>query len=288
MASIDISDYIQRHKTLVDDALDARLPRATVEPRRIHEAMRYATLSGGKRLRPIFALAMAGLAERDPDDVLDTACAVELIHTASLILDDLPCMDDAQDRRGRPCTHLAFDKATALLATMGLLAQAFHLVARNAARVNPGAAAEAVSMLAGVVGTNGLVYGQHLDLALTGCPAGAEELLPIHGLKAGALFLASVQIPARLLDMDGAQTAAVSDYARALGLAFQIIDDLHDAGHPREDAGKTTYAQHLGFDGASERARNLLAEAEAALAPLGEGAAPLRLMAEYLRGPVAG
>ena len=112
---------------------------------------------GGKRLRPIFALAIAEIAGRAPEDVMDTACALEYVHSASLILDDLPCMDDAQERRGRRCTHLAFDKATALLATMGLLAAAFQRVAINAAQVNPESTADVVGMLADVVGTNGLV-----------------------------------------------------------------------------------------------------------------------------------
>lgn len=288
MASLDVSEYLGQHKVRVEEALAACIPPADVEPRRIHEAMRYATLSGGKRLRPIFTLAIADLAQHDPADVLDAACAVEFVHTASLILDDLPSMDDARERRGLPCTHIAFDTATALLATMGLVAEAFQRVARNAGNVNPEATADVVGMLADVVGTHGLVYGQHLDLTFTGRSPGAEDLVPVHGLKAGALFLASVQIPARILRLSGAETAAISDYARALGLAFQIIDDLHDAAQPCEDAGKTTYAEHLGMAGASARAHGLLDEAEAAVVSLGHRGAPLRMLAQYLRGHVHG
>jgi geranylgeranyl diphosphate synthase, type II len=287
MASIDVTTYLERHRELVEQALGERLPATDQEPRLVHEAMRYATLSNGKRLRPIFALAVAELAGRAPEDVIDAACAVEFVHTASLILDDLPCMDDAQRRRGQPCTHLKFGKATSLLAAMALLARAFDLTAHNAAAVRPGSAGEVVSMLSQAVGSNGLVHGQHLDLLLTGTEPTLDGLIRIHALKAGALFLAAVQIPACLAGLGGRETSALAEYARTVGLAFQIIDDLHDAGSPREDAGKGTYALLLGESGARERVHQLIDGAVCALAPFGDAAEPLRLLAEHLRAHMA-
>lgn len=286
MAALDLAEYLARQRNLVNDALDTRLPGAEEEPRPVHEAMRHAVFPGGKRLRPICALAICGLADKPPETVLDAACAIELVHTASLILDDLPCMDDAQSRRGAPCTHIRYGKATALLAAMALLSRAFDLTAANAAAARPDAVAEAVSLLAGAVGTRGLVHGQHLDLSLTGTTPSMDALVRVHALKAGALFLAAVQIPACLLGLPEPERAALAAYARDVGLAFQIIDDLHDAGTPREDAGKTTFATHLGAQGARDRAHALISAAVDALAGAGSGAEPLRLLAGHLRARI--
>jgi geranylgeranyl pyrophosphate synthase len=288
MAALDLAEYLIRQRERIDRAIDTRLPGLDEEPRPVHEAMRHALFPGGKRLRPIFALAVCDLAEQPAEAVLDAACAVELVHTASLILDDLPCMDDAQSRRGMPCTHIRYGKATALLASMALLSRAFALTAANAAATRPGAVAEAVSLLADAVGTRGLVYGQHLDLSLTGITPTMDALVRVHELKAGALFLASVQIPACLLDLPERSRTALYAYARAVGLAFQIIDDLHDARSPHEDAGKTTFATHLGVPGAGDRAHALISEAVDALSAAGAGAEPLRMLAEHLRLRIGG
>ncbi|MFP4499552.1 MAG: polyprenyl synthetase family protein [Candidatus Hydrogenedentota bacterium] len=287
MASLDLAEYLGHHRASVDDAVASRLPAADREPRLVHEAMRYVTLSGGKRLRPIVSLAVAQLAGRAPAHLLDAACAVELVHTSSLILDDLPCMDDAQERRGQPCIHVKYGRATALLAAMALLSRAFELVAANAAAVRPESAAEVVSMLSKAVGSEGLVHGQHLDLQHTDAEPTLDGLIHIHALKAGALFLAAVQIPACLAGLSGRETSALAEYARGVGLAFQIIDDLHDAASSREDAGKGTYAQLLGERGARDRANALLSQAVQALAPFGEAGEPLRLLAEHLRANMA-
>lgn len=269
---------------MVDSALAARLPGANTDPRPVHDAMRSATLSGGKRLRPVFTLAVAELAGESPEMLLDAACGIEFAHTASLILDDLPCMDNASTRRGMPCAHLQFGEATALLAAMALLSSAFDLVAKSAVFVRrPAAAPKAVAILANALGAAGLVYGQHLDLTLTGMNPPLEMLEHIHHLKAGALFLAAVRIPAQILGLPDSECDALDRFANSIGLAFQITDDLLDAARPSEDLGKNTFASLLGHAGAQERAVALIDDAVAALAPFGSRADVLRQLAAYVQ-----
>lgn len=283
MRSFDVSEYVRRNHVIIEAALSDALPRADVEPRAVHEAMRYATLDGGKRLRPMLSLAVADFAAATREQVIEAACAVEFAHTASLILDDLPCMDDAQLRRGRPCTHIKFGKATSILATMGLLMKAFELLSANARRVRPEVAADVVTILTETIGTNGLVHGQHMDLALTGERPSVEDLECEHQLKAGALFVAAVRIPARLLELDDERTARLDAFARNVGLAFQAIDDLLDARATQEDAGKTTFVTYLGREGACDRVHALITEAVHNLEPYGGRSAALRGMAEHVR-----
>jgi farnesyl diphosphate synthase len=275
-----LPDYLKQRKALVDRALDERLPGADIEPCRVHAAMRAAVLNGGKRLRPVCSMAVAELAGAAPESVLDAACAVELAHAASLILDDLPCMDDAQTRRGRPCTHLQFDEATAILASMGLLGLAFELAARNA---SAGACSLAISELARAIGTRGLVYGQHLDLSFGTRDPSLDEIERMHHHKAGALFLAALRLPGFILGIPEALGAALDLYGRNVGLAFQITDDLLDEKHPGEDEGKSTMVTHLGAERAAVRVDELIAGAITALEPFGERGEPLRQLAAYVR-----
>ncbi len=284
MNTLDLKKYLAERKALVEAAMDVRLPAVDAEPSQIHDAMRYAALSEGKRLRPILTVAVGELAGHRPDDVMDAACAIECAHAASLILDDLPCMDDAFTRRERPCTHLEYGEATALLAAMALLSLAFDLVARNeAAMSRNGALPPAASQLASAIGSSGLVYGQHLDLHFTGAAPSIEELECIHQNKAGALFLAAICLPAQILGCSFAQERALEEYGEKVGLAFQITDDLLDAAEPDEDMGKTTFATHLGIAGAEERVQILIEEAVNALEGFGEAAEPLRQLAQYVR-----
>ena len=275
MTDADLARYLAERKALVDAALDARLPSAQEDPRQVHEAMRYAVLGGGKRLRPILAIAVCEVAGAPAEAVLDAACAIELVHAASLILDDLPAMDDAPTRRGQPATHVRFGQATALLAVMGLLAAAFDLVARQGA-------CGAVGRLAHAIGTAGLTGGQHDDLRFSGQPAALDQVERAHHRKAGALFVASVRIPAELLGLDPPDAAALESYARDVGLAFQIADDLRDARAGSEDTGKNTLVSHLGPDGARQRLDELVAGAQEAIAGLGDRADPLRRLADYV------
>lgn len=280
----ELAQYLLQRKDLVDRALELRLPAENEAPEMVHGAMRFAVLTGGKRIRPVCSLAVADLMEQPVESVLDVACAIELAHTASLILDDLPCMDNAQTRRGRPCTHLAYDKATALLATMGLLSLAFDLAAKNAATAGDAEASKnTITELAQAIGSRGLVYGQHLDLSSSGKSLSLDELKCMHHHKAGALFLAALRLPSALLQMPAAGRAALDCFGENVGLAFQITDDLLDEKHPGEDDGKVTMVTHLGRDGAQRYVDELIAEAMDALHVFGERAKPLRLLAGYVR-----
>lgn len=284
MSILQLGEYFAGRKRRVDDALDARLPASEAEPVQVHEAIRYAVLNGGKRIRPVVALAVADVAEQSPEPLLDAACALELAHTASLIFDDLPCMDDAQTRRGQPCAHVRFGKDVAVLAGIALLAQAFEITAANANALHrPEAAGPAVQLLARALGTRGLVGGQYLDLRYTHQPLSLAQTEEVHHRKAGALFVAAVQIPAVLLGLGEREQAALEQFARNTGLAFQITDDLLDEADLTEDAGKTTFTTHLGRNGARARVEALVQEAIDALSPLGQRAEPLRRLAEYVQ-----
>lgn len=193
-------------------------------------------------------------------------------------------MDNATTRRDQPCTHAVFGEATAILASLGLIGMAFELVARNAEALGrPEAAASATRRLAEAIGPAGIIHGQHVDLDLVRSSASPEMLESIYGQKAGALFVASVAVPASLLGLADEKTSALEIYARDMGLAFQIIDDLIDAHRKPEDHGKTTFATHLGTEGAREKADGLLSEAAEALDVFTDRAEPLRQLAEYVR-----
>ncbi len=265
----------------VDAALAERLPAGG--PDALCAALRAAVFPGGKRLRPLLALAVAEMLGRPPERVLDAACAVEMAHAASLILDDLPCMDDAEERRGRPAVHRAFGEATALLAAVSLLAEAFHLTARNAEVIGqPENAAAAVARLRCALGVGGLCGGQYLDLhAGAAGPETAEHLLRIHREKSGALFVAAAVLPAVLLGEPAEVCGRLERYAEALGLAFQISDDLIDAARPADGDGGSSFAGLGGTRAAEEKAR-LVDAAKDCLAPWGEAAQTLAGMAEYV------
>ncbi len=283
MVGLDLTEYLSTRKDMVEKALEERLLPADKEPKGVHEAMRYATLDGGKRLRPIVALAVADIAGTAPENLLDAACAVEFVHTASLILDDLPAMDDAPHRRGKPCTHHKFGEATSILAAFGLISSAFHLVTRNAECLcGTDATAEVVQILSEVLGTEGIIHGQHIDLNMADLNPSLEELEQIYIQKASALFLASIAIPGRLAGLSDEDVKRLEQYALSLGLAFQITDDLIDAGAPDENEAKATFSTHLGVDGAKAKARGLIEEAIGHLAPFDERAEPLRLLAAYV------
>jgi geranylgeranyl diphosphate synthase type II len=283
VVGLDLAEYLSTRKALVETALAMRLPPADKEPRGVHEAMRYATLDGGKRLRPIVALAVADIAGTPPENLLDAACAIEFVHTASLILDDLPAMDNAPHRRGKPCTHHKFGEATSILAAFGLISSAFHLVTRNAENLHgTEATGDVVRVLSEVLGTEGIIHGQHIDLNLADLNPSLEELEQIYIQKASALFLASIAIPGRLAGLGDEDMKRLEQYALSIGMALQITDDLIDAGAPDENAAKATFSTHLGIEGAEAKARGLVDEAIEYLASFGERAEPLRMLAAYV------
>jgi geranylgeranyl diphosphate synthase type II len=249
--------------------------------------MRYSVLGGGKRLRSIFCLLAAEACGSDPLGAMPAACALELVHTYSLIHDDLPAMDDDDLRRGRPTCHKAFDEATAILAGDGLLTLAFEL----AAQVRPAEAAVAcVRALAEGAGPAGMVGGQMADLQAEGRDDPTLDALEsIHRRKTGALLRASLRMGGLAAGADAVRLRALDDYGRAVGLAFQIIDDLLDVQgdeakmgkRVKKDSqlGKWTYPGLLGIEGSRRRARQLADEAVAALAPLGGRGERLRALA---------
>jgi geranylgeranyl diphosphate synthase type II len=244
-----------------------------------------------KRLRPILSLLVADVLKGDPEAVLPGGCAIEMVHTASLILDDLPSMDNAQTRRGRPACHVAHGEATAILAAFALLNRAFEILALGW-KGGPDAATRATIScdLARAVGTQGMIAGQATDLAMTERTIDFQTLEFIHSRKTGALFMASAALGATASRAKESEKAAVTAYAKNLGLAFQIVDDLidvtsgsHEAGKDvGKDAKKTTFVSFSGIAGAKELARELAAASERALAGFGPRADPLRELARYV------
>jgi geranylgeranyl pyrophosphate synthase len=276
-------DTLLERKLVIEKALAERLPSAEIEPRRVHEAMRYAVLGPGKRLRPIIATGVGDLAGGPIECVLDSACAIEFVHAASLILDDLPSMDNAATRRGRPCTHVTYGEATAVLGAMGLIALGFDLVARNAESSGlADSSSAAVRFLAKAIGTNGIICGQHVDLASTAAHASIQQLEEMYHQKAGTLFQAAAVVPAFILRLPDDAVTALRAYSLNMGVALQVTDDLLDAEVPHEDAGKTTFSTHLGTEGAKDKVCEAVDHAIAALEIFGERAETLRLVARLL------
>jgi farnesyl diphosphate synthase len=269
----------------LSDATDARI--------RLAEAMRYAALGGGKRLRPFLLITSAHLFGVSEADALDPACALECIHCYSLVHDDLPAMDDDALRRGRLTAHIAFDEATAILAGDALLTLAFEIVSDpRHGGADPEVRAELVLLLAKAAGWQGMVLGQALDLAAECRGFGKTEIAGMQALKTGALFRFACEAGAVLGRANAAERTALVAYASAFGQAFQLADDLLDAeGDAKalgkavaKDAGrgKATLVALLGIDAAKERLRALVAEAEGALAQFGERAITLIETARFV------
>ncbi len=261
----------------VDATLEAVLPRPHGLHARIHEAMRYATFAGGKRLRPFLVLGSARLFDVDPAQAARAAAAIEVLHTYSLVHDDLPCMDDDDLRRGRPTTHIAFDEMTAVLAGDALLTVAFEILAHKATHDSGEVRAELVLRLAEASGADGMIGGQMIDMQAAGSTFGADEVILLQRLKTGQLFEFSCEAGAILGRAGQEHRDRLRAYARDMGLVFQITDDLLDVTSTAEktgkavgkdrDAGKATLVSLLGVDGARAEADKLARRAIATLAP---------------------
>lgn len=278
----------------MEDALSRRLPPAGQLPERLHEAMRYSVLGGGKRVRPILLLATARSLGLPEEQVEAAACALELVHVYSLVHDDLPAMDDDDLRRGRATCHRAFDEATALLVGDALQSLAFELLAGDPALPDsPAVRVRLVRLLAAAIGSLGMAGGQAIDLESEGRKLSIEQVEQLHGLKTGALIRASVMMGAACVHgLDERRERALAGFAAPIGLAFQIQDDLLDelsdtatlgkaAGADRE-RGKSTHPAILGIAGSQERVRLLSEAALESLEPLGAQADPLRAVADWL------
>jgi geranylgeranyl diphosphate synthase type II len=285
----DLQEYLQQRVRMVDSALHRYLPDEEMRPQVLHRAMRYSTMSGGKRLRPVLVIAGAEAVGGTADVVLPTACAIELIHTFSLIHDDLPAIDNDTLRRGRPTCHVQFGEAVAILAGDALFATAFELVARNVATAPAERVVRVLQVIAEASGTRGMVGGQMVDIESERKPVDAETLEYIHRHKTAALIRASVVSGAILAGAEQWQVDALSRYGELAGLAFQIADDLLNVtGDPGKtgkavgtdaERGKATYPALYGVEASRQRAHQLVKEATEALRPFGEKAEPLRALA---------
>ncbi|MEL7037038.1 MAG: geranylgeranyl diphosphate synthase CrtE [Cyanobacteria bacterium J06592_8] len=290
-SSFDLSNYLAGRKAEVEKALDAAI--AVIYPEKIYEAMRYSLLAGGKRLRPILCLATCELTGGTMEMAIPTACSLEMIHTMSLIHDDLPAMDNDDYRRGKLTNHKVYGEDIAILAGDGLLSYAFEFIATQTKNVPPQQVLQVIAHLGHAVGADGLVGGQVVDLESEGKTDITEEQLTfIHTHKTGALLEASVVCGAILAGASTEDRERLSRYAQKIGLAFQIVDDILDITATQEELGKTagkdlqaqkaTYPSLWGLEESKRRANQLIEEAQAELAPFEEAATPLVALAQFI------
>jgi farnesyl diphosphate synthase len=268
------------------------LPSPAVAPVRLHQAMRYAALGGGKRVRPLLAFAAGEVSQAPPERLEIAAAAVELVHAYSLVHDDLPCMDDDVLRRGKPTVHVEYDEATALLVGDALQSLAFQLLAEHAIADDPRGQLEMVKTLARAAGSRGMAGGQQTDLEATGRTLDLPELEFMHIHKTGALIRAAVRLGAACGKELDAESQKLDRYAKAIGLAFQVVDDVLDYDASTATLGKTagkdskhgkpTYVSAMGIARARSLADELRAEAHAALAGIGARARRLGELADFI------
>jgi geranylgeranyl diphosphate synthase type II len=289
-----LSLYLEEQRRIVEKALARAVPATSVRPGTIHQAMRHSLLAGGKRLRPILTLAAAETCGvKDPAGILPAACAVELIHTYSLVHDDLPCMDDDDLRRGRPTSHKVFGEGVAVLAGDALLTRAFGLIAE----IKP-AKRYPLSLLleetANAAGSLQLIAGQVADLEAEGKKLSIADVRFIHERKTAAMVVLSLRLGAMSANATHAQLNALTEFGQALGLAFQILDDILDVTATSEQLGKSagkdlkaskaTYPAVIGLEASRREAARLTNKALRALDPLGSRGGRLREMGGYLLG----
>jgi geranylgeranyl diphosphate synthase type II len=288
---MDFSHYWSARQKKVDAALDRLLPSANTKPKTIHQAMRYSIFAGGKRLRPVICLATAEVISGKNDDAIPLACAVECIHTYSLIHDDLPSMDNDDFRRGKPTSHKVYGEGIAVLAGDALLTIAFEMAA--SCRAWPRYShKDVIHELAVAAGSQKLIAGQVADLEGEGRKITPAELRYIHDNKTAALIASSIRLGAMSANATPKQLERLTDFGETLGLAFQVIDDILDVTQTTEKLGKSagkdvaaqkaTYPALLGLDKAKKEADRLTQRARAALKPFGKAAAPLSAIADYL------
>jgi geranylgeranyl pyrophosphate synthase len=290
----DLKTYLSTCQARVENALSQRLPSTTVLPLRLHEAMRYSVLNGGKRMRPMLTYATGNVLGISPDELDAIACAVESIHVYSLIHDDLPAMDDDDLRRGKPTCHKAFDEATAILAGDGLQAFAFELLAHDATiTATAQKRLEMITCLAKASGSQGMVGGQAIDLESVGKMLTLPELENMHIHKTGALIRASVVLATLAKEnVDPEAAKKLDNYAKCIGLSFQVKDDILDEESDTQTLGKTqgkdkdnnkpTYPALLGLAGAKQKAQELHEKALENLAYFGDEANLLRDLSLYI------
>jgi len=290
--AVDLDGALADSSQAVEEALEALLPQPSGLYARVQEAMRYAIFAGGKRLRPFLVLQSARLFGVSEANAVRVAAAIEVLHTYSLVHDDLPPMDNDDLRRGRPTTHRAFDEATAILAGDGLLTVAFEILADAATHASAGVRCQLITNLAKASGSFGMIGGQMIDMKAAEQTLDAEQVMLLQQLKTGALFEFSCEAGAVLGEASKADHERLLSYARDFGLAFQITDDLLDVTSTAEktgksvgkdqDQGKATLISIYGIEGAKAEAQKLVDRAIETLAPYGEKAAELQALATYL------
>ena len=293
IAEIDFQAWVGGIQARMESALARLLPPAHVAPARLHEAMRYAALEGGKRVRPLLAFAAGEVSAARPERLEIVAAAVEMIHAYSLVHDDLPCMDDDVLRRGKPTVHVEYDEPTALLVGDALQSLAFQIIGENRIADEAGVQLEMVKLLAAAAGSRGMAGGQQIDLESTGKSLTLPELELMHIHKTGALIRAAVLLGFSCgKNSSEAERQKLDSYAKAIGLAFQVVDDVLDheastatlgktAGKDSKQ-GKATYVSLMGAARAKELAQALRGKAHAALEGLGEGARRLDELADFI------
>jgi geranylgeranyl diphosphate synthase type II len=283
--AVTVEEYLKQASLRVNAALERHLPPESDAPADLHKAVRYSVFAGGKRLRPALALASFEACHGSGEDVLLAACALEMTHTFSLIHDDLPCMDNDDFRRGRPTNHKVFGEAIAILAGDSLLVYAFELLAKTG---RP----ECIATLARALGTKGMLGGQVVDIQSEGKKVGLDTVDYIHNHKTAALIEASLVMGAQLAGADDEVIAGLGSFGNAIGLAFQIVDDVLDLEQTTEalgkDAGsdlakgKATYPAVIGIPASKERARQLIDGAKLELRKLPIQGSTLELIADYI------
>ncbi|MDR2637243.1 MAG: polyprenyl synthetase family protein [Zoogloeaceae bacterium] len=289
-----MSAWMSATQARVEAALEAALPAADAIPARLHAAMRYSALGGGKRVRPLLAFAAGELADAPPARLLAVSVAVELIHAYSLIHDDLPCMDDDTLRRGKPTCHVEFGEAMALLAGDALQSRAFECLAAPGSFADAARQVEALALLARASGSLGMAGGQAVDLASVGAPLSQPELELMHAMKTGALIRAAILLGASCGEdrLPPEQLAALDHFAKRLGLLFQVVDDVLDCTASSTTLGKTagkdaaadkpTYVSLMGLEAARRYAGELRTQAAEALAALGQRAGRLAALTDFI------
>ncbi|MBU1426953.1 MAG: polyprenyl synthetase family protein [Gammaproteobacteria bacterium] len=288
----DFSSWVSTRQSLFEAVLKRLLPQAEVTPQRLHAAMRYSVLDGGKRVRPLLAYAAGELSDAPVERVEIAAAAVELIHAYSLVHDDMPCMDDDVLRRGKPTCHVEYDEATALLVGDALQSLAFQLLSEHRLSDDPARQLQMVKLLAVASGSRGMAGGQAIDLASVGKQLTLPELEQMHIHKTGALIRAAIMLGAHCGGLDQAQLDKLDHYGKCMGLAFQVVDDVLDSEADTATLGKTagkdadnnkpTYVTLLGVPAAKKMAEELHHEALDALTEFGTAARRLRELADFI------
>lgn len=292
-APMDFLAWMDSMQQRTETCLDRLLPPGNIAPQRLHQAMRYATLGGGKRIRPLLCYASGELAGATEAHLDSPAMAVELIHAYSLVHDDLPCMDDDVLRRGKPTCHVEFDEATALLVGDALQALAFQVLTESSAETDSTRRLDMLHLLAQASGSRGMCGGQAIDLAAVGQPLTLTELEFMHIHKTGALIRAAVLLGAQCgKPLAASERASLDHFAKTAGLLFQVVDDILDSEADTATLGKTagkdaahnkpTYVSLLGLGQAKAKAVELRTAAHAALAPFGEGARRLGELTDFI------